>query len=46
LLEKKKKKKGTMDQNKTNHIVGLLDAGRDLNQEFIMPTTRKRKKKN
>lgn len=31
-----------MDQNKTKktkHTGGLLDAGRDLNQEFIMPST-------
>lgn len=35
-----------MDRNKTtkpNHAEGLLDAGRDLNQEFAMPTTVKQK---
>lgn len=29
---------------KTNHMGGLLDAGRDLNKEFVMPTTTKKKK--
>lgn len=36
-----------MDQDKTkttNHTGGLLDVGRDLNQEFAMPTTVKQKK--
>lgn len=42
LVLKQPNKQWTKQQN---HTGALLDAGRDLNQEFIMPTTIKEKEK-